>query len=195
MLLQGETIKMTEEIKDVVANEEAKATVKEKKNGNKTNKILIAIIIVLLLGIGGYLGYNYYANNIYSSDQTMGYFQDKTEEEIQAELDELQAKSNMTINCASRMVVEAGTNQCTARIQNVESNNFDQKVTITLQDTGEVIYESDGMIAPGYCVETIELNKVLDKGSYKVDVLFTGYDLVTHDEAGSVGATVDLVVE
>jgi hypothetical protein len=51
------------------------------------------------------------------------------------------------------------------------------------------------MIAPGYCVETIELNKVLDKGSYKVDVLFTGYDLVTHDEAGSVGATVDLVVE
>jgi predicted negative regulator of RcsB-dependent stress response len=181
---------MTEQIQNTVDN------LNQKKN--KTNKVLIAIIIILLLiilGVGGWFAWDHFNGLNYSSDQTMSYFQDKTEEEIQAELDELQAKSNMTINCASRMVVEAGTTSCTARIQNVEGNNFDQMVKIVLQDTGETLYESDGLIKPGYSIETIQLNRVLDKGSYKVDITFTGYDLTTHAEAGSVGATVDLVVE
>ena len=60
---------------------------------------------------------------------------------------------------------------------------MDQKVVITLKDSGETVYES-AAIAPDQHIQTIKLTKDLDPGQYAVVATFTGYDRETHKQTG-----------
>ena len=78
--------------------------------------------------------------------------------------------------------------------ENIAANKVDQKVTLELANTGEVIYES-GAIAPGSHVQTIQLDANLEPGVYDALATFDGYDIETHEKKGTAAAKVTLAVE
>ena len=81
-----------------------------------------------------------------------------------------------------------------ARIENIAANPMDQKVVITLKDSGETVYES-AAIAPDQHIQTIKLTKDLDPGQYAAVATFTGYDRETHKQTGQAAAEIVLNVE
>ena len=105
-----------------------------------------------------------------------GYYEGKTKEEIQKDLDEQVAWYSMEISIASYMEMHEGEKEVEARIENVEANHCDQKVKI--YENGhpdDVLYES-GAIAPGEYIQNIELAHPLDVGVHKLTVEFQGYE-------------------
>lgn len=105
-----------------------------------------------------------------------GYYDGKTKEEIQADLDEQVAWYSMEISIASYMEVRESETEVEARIENVEANHCDQKVM--LYEAGhpdDVLYES-GAIAPGEYIQDIELAHPLEPGRHDIVAVFQGYE-------------------
>ena len=61
---------------------------------------------------------------------------------------------------------KAGDKKVQIGLYNPEGNPCYFQYEISLKDTGEVIYTSDDLIVPGTSVDTIELTRALDAGSY-----------------------------
>ena len=130
----------------------------------------------------------------FDSNAAQGQFEGKSKEEIQAALNEEVAKGMMNISIAVAIVFPDGTSEGEARIENIAANPVDQKVTITLEDSGETVYES-GAIAPDQHIQNIKLSKDLDPGEYPAIATFTGYDRETHKQTGQAAAKITLRVE
>lgn len=118
----------------------------------------------------------------------------KTAEEVQAELDRIVEEGMFNISISSVIKFADGTSEGIAYIENVPGNRYHMQVTITLDDTGQVVYES-AAIAPDSYVEAITLSQDLDAGTYEATATFTAIDQDTHEEAGKAAAKVQLVVE
>lgn len=129
----------------------------------------------------------------YDNQAQAGSYAGKSEEEIQADLNRQVEEGMMNISIASVVTFENSSSEGDARIENIASNNRDQKIVITLDDTQEIVYES-GAIAPGSYIQTIHLNRDLDPGTYSATATFTGYDTKTHEEKGAAAAQIKLVV-
>lgn len=105
-----------------------------------------------------------------------GYYEGKTKEEIQADLDSQVDWYSMEISCASAMTMLEGQTEVDARIENVVNNHCDQKVKMYLTGSpDDVLYES-GAIAPGEYIQTVPLKRALPVGRHAVTVEFQGYD-------------------
>lgn len=130
----------------------------------------------------------------YDSNAAQGQFEGKSKEEIQAALNEEVAKGMMNISIAASITFPDGASEGEARIENIAANPMDQKVVITLKDTGETVYES-AAIAPDQHIQTIKLTKDLDPGEYAAIATFTGYNRETHKQTGQAAAEITLVVE
>lgn len=130
----------------------------------------------------------------YDSNAAQGQFEGKSKEEIQAALNEEVAKGMMNISIAASITFPDGTSEGEARIENIAANPMDQKVVITLKDTGETVYES-AAIAPDQHIQTIKLSKDLDPGEYAAVATFTGYDRETHKQTGQAAAEITLRIE
>lgn len=74
------------------------------------------------------------------------------------------------------------------------NNQYDEKIEINLEDTGELIYESK-LIKPGYGIELASLNYPLqlDPGTYKASVKFTSYS--EYQPIGTSNLEVDFIVK
>lgn len=129
----------------------------------------------------------------FDSQATTGSYAGKTEEEIKADLNRQVKEGMMNISIASRITFESGTAPGLARIENIAANPMDQKVTIALRDTGEIVYES-GALAPGQHIKTINLTRELPPGTYDALATFTGYKKETHEETGTSAAEIVLHV-
>ena len=130
----------------------------------------------------------------YDSNAAQGQFEGKSKEEIQAALNEEVAKGMMNISIAASITFADGSSEGEARIENIAANPMDQKVVITLKDSGETVYES-AAIAPDQHIQTIKLTKDLDPGQYAAVATFTGYDRETHKQTGQAAAEIVLNVE
>lgn len=130
----------------------------------------------------------------YDSNAAQGQFEGKSKEEIQAALNEEVAKGMMNISIAASITFPDGASEGEARIENIAANPMDQKVVITLKDSGETVYES-AAIAPDQHIQTIKLTKDLDPGQYAAVATFTGYDRETHKQTGQAAAEIVLNVE
>lgn len=130
----------------------------------------------------------------FDPNASQGQFEGKSKEEIQAALNEEVAKGMMNISIAAVITFPDGTSEGEARIENIAANPMDQKVVITLKDTGETVYES-GALAPDQHIQTIKLSKDLDPGEYAAVATFTGYDRETHKQTGQAAAEITLHVE
>ena len=130
----------------------------------------------------------------YDAGAAAGSYKGKSDEEVKADLEKAVAEGMMNISIASNIKASAQTGQAEARIENIAANKVDQKVTLELEDSGEVIYES-GAIAPGSHVQTVQLDAGLEPGSYNVLATFDGYDTETREKKGTAAAQVTLTVE
>lgn len=157
--------------------------------------VIVLILILLLLGCAAALMFC-------TSEDTSGFFDDnaktgqapyKTKEEIQAELNRIIEEGMFNISIASTIEFADGASTGKAYLENVPANRYAMRVKLTLDDGGEVVYESGG-IAPGSYIEDIALSRDLEPGEYAATAAFTAYDMDTHEEVGVAAARVTLVV-
>lgn len=105
-----------------------------------------------------------------------GHYEGKTKDEIQADLDADVAWHSMEISVASRVTMREGSTSCELRVENVEANHCDQKVSVW--ETGhedDVLFES-GAIAPGEYLQHVEFAHPLEVGHHTLTVQFQGYE-------------------
>ncbi len=156
---------------------------------------LVAVVAVgAAVGVGVVATQQPAIEDWFDSNAAQGQFEGKSKEEIQAALNEEVAKGMMNISIAAVVQFADGTSEGEARIENIAANPMDQKVSIALKDSGEVVYES-GAIAPDQHIQTIKLSKDLDPGDYDAVATFTGYDRETHKKTGQAAAEIVLHVE
>lgn len=122
-----------------------------------------------------------------------GRYEGWDEQAVRDDLSRQVEEGMMAVSVSSSIVFEDGQAEGEARIENVPGNRVDQKVSLTLDDTGETLYES-GALAPGTHVQRIRLSRDLEPGDYAATMVFTGYDRETHEKRGSAGVQVTLRV-
>ena len=122
-----------------------------------------------------------------------GRYEGWDEQAVRDDLDRQVEEGMMAVSISSSIAFDDGQAEGEARIENVPGNRVDQKVVITLDDTGEVLYASKAL-EPGTHVQRIRLSRDLDPGTYAATAVFTGYDRETHAQRGSAGVQVTLHV-
>lgn len=130
----------------------------------------------------------------YDSAAKAGAYEGKSEDDVRAELEKQVAEGMMNISIASNIRASSQTGEAEVRIENIAANPMDQKVTLSLADSGEVLYQSDA-IAPGSHVQTASLPAGMEPGVYRVLATFVGYDRETHEQVGTSAAEITLTVE
>ncbi len=167
------------------------------KQQKKSKKPLIIVLIVILLLLAG-LGIWWFAaggaeGGFFDNSAKSGQAPYKTAEEIQAELNRQVEEGMFNISIASVIEFADGTSPGTAYIENVPGNHYNMTVEITLDDSGEVVYQSRGL-APDSYIDEIVLEKDLDPGTYPATATFTAYDTESLEEVGKAAAKVSLVI-
>lgn len=164
-----------------------------KKKSKVPYIIILAILIVAAIGVGAWavLGQS---GGFYDNSAQSGQAPYKTDEEKQAELDRVVEEGMLNISIASVIEFQNGTSEGTAYIENVPSNKYVMKVTITLDSNNEVVYESGG-IKPDSYINTIKLSKDLDAGTYPATATFTAFTPDSVEEVGQAAAKITLVVD
>lgn len=166
-------------------------------SGNKRKRsikiaAIAALLIALLLGLAMCAQCS---DNWFDPNAHEGSYAGKSEEDIIADLNRKVGEGMMNISIANTVKFDKGDGVTgTARIENIQANHYDQKVTITLDETGEVLYES-GAIAPGHAIDEITISRKLDPGVHNATATFTGFDTETHKETGGkLAAQIKLAV-
>ena len=158
--------------------------------------ITIVIIIILLLKKCG-MCYNDGQESVrlnYDVNSELGQLETKTMEEIQEELNRVIDESKFNVSINATPTFASGNAEGDLCIENVPGNHFLMSVKITLDDTGETIYQS-GLIKPNYHIQNVKLDKPLSKGVYSAKALFTAHDMETGEPQGNVGVKMVIYVE
>ena len=168
----------------------------------KRKKIIIIILIICALIAGGIVAYCLLSNP-YDTNASSISMADRSDEEIQKELDEKTEASRLWISVATTCRIESGSNVISAKnskdetisvLNNLSDNTRDIKYTLTLPD-GTVIYESE-LLKPGQSITTPEVKNKPDAGTYELTVTAQGYDQDSHKKLGGpLSAQVQLVVQ
>ncbi|MEG0375395.1 MAG: flagellar protein FliS [Raoultibacter sp.] len=162
----------------------------------RTKRIVIIVVAILVIVAGAFAVW-FFSNpnnaDIFDPNAKEGQAPYKTQEEIQAELDRQVEEGMFNISIASVIQFEDGTKPGKAYIENVPGNHYVMQVTITLDDSGETVYESKA-IKPGNFIEDITLTKDLDAGSHAATATFTALDSESLEEVGKAAAKINLNV-
>ena len=129
-----------------------------------------------------------------NANATIGQYEGKTDEEIQAELNRIVEEGMFNISINPEIIMESGGSDAELRIENVPGNRYLMSVQITLDDTGEVIYTS-GLIEPNYHIQSAPLAVKLAEGTYNATATFTAHDPDTEAEVGTAGAKITITVQ
>lgn len=156
--------------------------------------IVGAVAVVVIVVVCALVFANNANNGFYDPNAVEGQASYKTLEEIEAERNRQMQEGMLNISIASQIEFENGTAPGTAFIENVPSNKYVLKVTITTDSNGEVVYQSGG-IRPDSTIETITLSEPLAAGVYPATATFSAYDPDSLQEVGQAAAKVTLVVK
>lgn len=145
--------------------------------------ILVDALAVLLLGLAMVLAVRYYHNNGENSDvyleadikAKLGQLEDKSNDEIQAALNEVVEEGNLSISINANPVFATGDSEGSLKIENGPQNLYGQRVILTLDDTGEEVYDSGYMPVDSH-IQTDKLEVDLEPGEYAATAVFTAYD-------------------
>jgi hypothetical protein len=157
--------------------------------------VAVCILLLALLAAWWFLIYqpSLAKDDWYDGGMTIGSYEGKSQEDIEAALNAQVKEGEMNITCAPVINVDSSTRQADIRMENIEANHVDQKFTITSED-GTVLYQS-GAVSPGNHIQTVTLDSVPSAGTHNVTVTFQGYDRDTHKAKGGTAAfSVQLVV-
>lgn len=147
----------------------------------------IAMVLALLLALWMFLDSTQWKGG------GLGQLDNKSVEEIQAELDRIVEEGMMQISIASMVEFADGTSEGELRIENAPSNKYAMQVDIKRNDTGEVIYTSD-VLDPNYHIQFAPLDVDLPAGTYDCIATFHALEQGSHEERGQAAAKVTIVV-
>lgn len=168
----------------------------ESSHKGKKKGVLIVIIVIAIVAVivGGYFIYqNIHPKSDFMFDKMAqdGFLEGKSQAEIQDILDQVVAEGMFNVCINSNPVFENGQAEGNLRIENVPNNKYYMKVDVILNDTGEVIYQSNG-IKQGQFIEKVKLSKDLPAGEYKATARFTAVNPQSMKEEGA--AAVELLI-
>lgn len=168
---------------------------KSRKKDTALYAIIAILLIIILVGVPFMLMWNSGLKEaVFDADAQAGRADYKTHDEMVAELNEIVNQGMLTIAIQNNLEFENGTSEAVANIENPPSNTFVTKVIITLDKTGEVVYESGGL-EPGKFIEKIKLNKDLDPGTYPATAEFQAFDPKDLKQRGSTSGQITITVE
>lgn len=122
-----------------------------------------------------------------------GQLENKTEEEIIAELNRVVDEGMFNISINTTPTFPDGKSEGPLQIENIPGNQYLMRVQIQLDATGEVLYET-GLIEPNHHIQTAKLDVELEKGEYPATAVFNAYDPETEEYVGSAGAKMTIKV-
>lgn len=167
----------------------------EKKKKKTVLIVIIAVVLAALIGVGVFCTWWFAGggSDFFDDAAINGQAPYKTQEEIIAELNRVVEEGMLNISIASVIDFETGTSEGTAYIENVPSNRYVLRVSIALDSTGEVVYQSGGLRPDSY-IENITLNEDLPAGTYPATATFVAYDPDSLEEVGQAVAKITLNV-
>lgn len=173
---------------------------KKKKGGSKFRRIIAAIVILFLAVLFGMFAWMRYtesqsANAMLESGikAKVGQLEGKSEAEIAATLNEVVDEGQLQISINMNPVFSSGEASGNLKIENHPNNHYNIRVSITMDDTGEEIYNSGLMPINSHIDEDV-LEKVLKKGEYPATATFTAYDPETDMEVGQSAAKIQISI-
>lgn len=130
---------------------------------------------------------------VYDSEAVSGGWDEADIDKIKEGLNEKVQAGMINISMNTAPKFENGSAEGNLMIVNETINNYPQIVIITRNDTGETIYESDG-IAVGSKIEKAKLDVVLPAGTYECTAMFHNVDPETGASLGCAGAEIEITV-
>lgn len=148
---------------------------------NKKLRLLVILGALIIVGAasGIYFGsrQNISRNPLAQDELALGgILPGKSGDEIRDLLDAKIEEGMVDIGVAVEPIFEENGKKGRLGIENIETNSYSFQVKLTLDGSGELIYES-GLIKPGYYVEFVELKKKLVAGDYPATAVFSTYSL------------------
>lgn len=141
----------------------------EESKKKKKKAIIIILIIILIAIIAGII---IWRMNALPPSISSGL---KEGDLPGAEAAEHAEEDQVTLQINASPVFANGKSEGDLSIGNPDINEYDLIVEITLNNTGEKLYESE-RIPPGYYIDNDKLQKVLSKGTYEATAKLTYYD-------------------
>ena len=155
-------------------------------------RVLIILLLLVSLGIGGWLFLKQDGFRFDSAAED-GSLDGLTKEQIQELMNDKVDKSMLAISINSTPVFEDGKGKGSLRIENAANNNYNMRVRIVIDNEQKQIYNSDG-IRPGQMIREDYLDEVLDRGTYACTATFEAYD-EDGKKAGEAKAQLNIVVK
>ena len=103
-------------------------------------------------------------------------------------------KSKIAFSINTSPVFLNGTAKGNLLIENPGNNAKLLKVSIKIDDTEEEVYASN-YLKPGTYIESVALDKVLEKGTYNATAYFLAYDETDGEYIGQTGAQITITVQ
>lgn len=173
------------------SNSTSSSPAKKRSKGFTIGMTIAAIAIILALIFGIYMFMD--STQQPKRGGALGQLDNKTTEEIQAELNKIVEEGMMNISIASVIPFDSPTSEGEVKIENSPANHYLMQVEIALSDTGEVIYTSE-VLEPNYHVQYAKLDKTLAPGTYPCTATFYALDPETEEQVGQAGAQVTVVI-
>lgn len=133
-------------------------------------------------------------NLLYDDNATVGVLPGIDIDERRKQLQEALDRSMIAFSINTSPVFLNGTAKGNLLIENPGNNAKLLKVSIKIDDTEEEIYASN-LLKPGTYIENVELDKVLEKGTYDATAYFLAYDETNGEYIGQTGAQITITVQ
>lgn len=177
---------------------ESKEQVDQQKNKKKK---LLWLLLLLLLLVGGYFVYDrFFGEEVPVSVISGDFLPDgkdaskMTDEEIAAYAKQVADASQFNMRIVSEAKIDQNNMTGDLRIQNPPSNSQPINVVVTIDGTGQKVYES-GAIQPGEEIKQATLTESLAPGTYAATATFNIYNPDTNRKQGEVQSVLTLVVQ
>ena len=180
---------------------------KNNKMNQKEKKRIIQMaagILCVLIGFTGLLLFGVRRCTKDEKDPDSGFVMDDNaveggwnkvdEEKVRENLNASVEEGYINISMNTTPVFENGEAEGNLMIVNESINKYPQKVVITRNDNGDVIYESKG-IPVGSKIERAKLAVNLPAGTYECTAMFHNVDPDTGESLGCAGAVITITVK
>ena len=117
----------------------------------------------------------------------------KRQDEIRAALNEVVTEGSLSISINANPVFPTGDSNGSLKIENGPQNLYAQQVIITLDDTGEEIYDSGDMPVNSH-IQQDKLEIDLAPGDYAATAVFTAFDVDSNITVGQAVAQLKITV-
>ena len=176
---------------------ELETEIKQEKKGRKKWLLLLLLLVVIAAAIGGWFywksGQDEVSDYWFDKAAKDGMIEGRTKEEIQELLNTVVQEGMFHISINPTPSFEDGKSEGNLCIENIKANHYYTRVVLTLDDTGEEIFESKGL-KPGQYIQDVELEKNLKKGTYPATAQFIITDPETLKDIGKVNTQLTLTV-